>query len=136
MRRRVLLLAMAAVLASASSPDGRAQVAGSTTLGVTVTELDKVLAGWSARRQILGHPVYNEMDEKVGVVDDLIVSPEKAVSYAIIGAGGFVGLGRHDVAIPVNQFQQRDDKLILEGATKEAVKAMPEFRYAEHRKRS
>jgi sporulation protein YlmC with PRC-barrel domain len=107
-----------------------AQVAGSTTVGVEVTELNAVAMGWSARRQILGRIVYNEKGEKVGRVDDLIITPDKALSFAIIGAGGFVGLGTHDVAIPVNQFQERDGKLVLDGATKEAIKALPRFDYS------
>ncbi len=42
-----------------------------------------------------------------------------------------MGVGRHDVAIPVNQLKQQDDgKFILAGATKEAIKALPKFEYA------
>src|SRR5438874_2669910 len=81
-----------------------AQVAGSTSLGVTAEELRAVAVGWSAKKQVLGKTVYNENKEKVGAIDDLIIAPDRAVSFAIIGAGGFVGLGRHDVAIPVDQF--------------------------------
>ncbi len=45
--------------------------------------------------------------------------------------GGFLGVGRHDVAIPVSQIkQQSDGKFILAGATKDALKAMPPFEYA------
>ena len=58
------------------------------------------------------------------------MAPDSAVSFAIIGAGGFVGLGRHDVAIPVQQIKLQDDKFILPGATKEAIKALPKFEYA------
>ena len=129
---RVVLatVACAAAVGSIVSPQVSAQVAGSTTLGVAYAELRDVAAGWSAKRQLLGQSIYNEKNEKVGAVDDLIVSPEKAVSYAIIGAGGFLGVARHDVAIPVNQFSQRDGKFVLEGASKDAIKAMPEFEYA------
>ena len=108
-----------------------AQVAGSTSLGVTAEELRAVAVGWSAKKQVLGKTVYNENKEKVGAIDDLIIAPDRAVSFAIIGAGGFVGLGRHDVAIPVNQLKQADDgKILLPGATKQAIKAMPRFEYA------
>jgi sporulation protein YlmC with PRC-barrel domain len=90
-----------------------------------------VAVGWSAKKQVLGKTVYNEGSEKVGVIDDLIIAPDRAVSFAIIGAGGFVGLGRHDVAIPVTQLKQTDDgKIVLPGATKQAIKAMPRFEYA------
>jgi len=102
-----------------------AQVAGSTPLGVTVTELQAVVKGWSVKRTVLGQAVYNDKDEKVGSVDDIIISPDKAVSYAIINAGGFLALAKHDVAIPVSQFKLVDNKLVLPGATKEALKAIP-----------
>lgn len=117
------------LLATAVGPV-RAQVAGSSIIGVEVTELKDVALGWSAKKQILGRNVFNEKGERVGRVEDLIVAPDKALSYAIIGAGGFVGLGRHDVAIPVVQFHLREGKLVLEGATKEAIKALPTFEYA------
>ena len=108
-----------------------AQVAGSTPLGVTVTELQAVVKGWSVKRTVLGQAVYNDKDEKVGSVDDIIITPDKAVSYAIVGTGGFLGLAKHDVAIPVSQFKLVDKKLDLPGATKEALKAIPEFQYAQ-----
>jgi sporulation protein YlmC with PRC-barrel domain len=107
-----------------------AQIAGSTLLGVAAAELRDVATGWSAKRQVLGQPVFNEKSEKVGTIDDVIVSPTKAISYAIVGAGGFLGVAKHDVAIPVNQFSQTDGRLVLTGATKEAIKAMPPFEYA------
>ena len=108
-----------------------AQVAGSTPLGVTVTELQAVVKGWSVKRTVLGQAVYNDKDEKVGSVDDIIITPDKAVSCAIVGTGGFLGLAKHDVAIPVSQFKLVDKKLVLPGATKEALKAIPEFQYAQ-----
>jgi len=108
-----------------------AQVAGSTLLGVSVAELQEVVNGWSVKRTVLGQPVYNDNNERVGSVDDIIITPEKADSYAIIGTGGFLGLAKHDVAIPVSQFKLVDKKLVLPGATKDALKAIPEFQYAQ-----
>jgi len=51
------------------------------------------------------------------------------LSFVIVGAGGFVGVGKHDVAIPVNQLKQQDGKFVLSGATKEAIKTLPKFEY-------
>ncbi|MEI8183489.1 MAG: PRC-barrel domain-containing protein [Desulfomonile sp.] len=99
-------------------------------IGVTVTELTNVINGWSVKKKILGQSVYNDKDEKIGAVDDLIIGPDKTVTYAIIGAGGFLGIDKNDVAIPVKQFQEKDGKFVLPGATKEAVKKMPPFNYA------
>ena len=106
------------------------QVVGSTTLGIAYAELRDVTTGWSTKKQVLGKKVFNDSGETVGKIDDIIVSPDKAVSYAIIGAGGFLGVGRHDVAIPVNQLKENDGKFILAGATRDAIKDMPEFEYA------
>jgi sporulation protein YlmC with PRC-barrel domain len=107
-----------------------AQVAGTTVLGVSVAEMREVALGWSVKHTILGQHVYNDKNERVGTVDDLIVTPDKALSYAIVNVGGFLGLAKHDVAIPVSQFKLVDKKLVLAGATKEALKASPEFQYA------
>jgi sporulation protein YlmC with PRC-barrel domain len=99
------------------------------SIGATADELVTVAKGWSAKNQIMGKDVYNDQNEKVGVVSDLIIAPDKAVSYAIIGTGGFLGIDKHDVAIRVDQINMVEGKIILSGATKDAVKAMPVFQY-------
>jgi sporulation protein YlmC with PRC-barrel domain len=110
----------------------QAPVVGTSTMAIAVTtdELVTVVKGWSAKKQIMGKDVYNDKSEKVGVVEDLIITPDKALSYAIVGAGGFLGMGKHDVAIRVNNFKIVEGKITLPGATKDAVKAMPAFEYA------
>jgi sporulation protein YlmC with PRC-barrel domain len=132
MERKIFtaIAAASVLLAGATTAIGQ-QVVGSTQLGIAVAELRDVTTGWSAKRQVLGKTVYNDSGDGIGKVDDIIVAPDKAVSYAIIGAGGFLGVGRHDVAIPVGQLkQQSDGKFVLAGATKDALKAMPPFEYA------
>jgi sporulation protein YlmC with PRC-barrel domain len=121
---------MLLTIALAAPTISHAQVAGSTIVGVTVEELRNVALGWSAKRTILGQPVYNDKDEKVGAIEDIIIAPDKGVSYAIVGAGGFLGLGTHDVAVPVSKFKLVDKKLVLPGATKESLEASPPFKYA------
>jgi hypothetical protein len=131
MKRSIAIAAtVSAVLLGAIGASQGQQVVGSTQLGVAVAELRDVTVGWSAERQILGKSIYNDKGEVIGKADDIIVAPDKAVSYAIIGAGGFLGVGKHDVAIPVGQLKQSDGKFVLAGATKEAIKAMPPFEYA------
>ena len=131
MKRSIAIAATAgAILLGAIGASQGQQVVGSTQLGLAVAELRDVTLGWSAKRQILGQPIYNDQGEAIGKADDIIIAPDKAVSYAIIGAGGFLGAGKHDVAIPVSQLKQSDGKFVLVGATKEAIKAMPPFEYA------
>ncbi len=108
-----------------------AQVAGgTTTVEASITESTRLAMGWSVKKTLMGKTIYNDAGVKVGKVEDLIISPDKNVSYVIVGAGGFVGIGRHDVAVPVAQIQDKAGKLVMAGATKESIKAMPGFTYA------
>jgi sporulation protein YlmC with PRC-barrel domain len=125
-RTTTLMLASIALMTSTIA---QAQVVGSTVVGTAAADLREVTLGWSANRQVLGQAVFNDKNERIGAVDDIVIAPDKAISYAIIGAGGFLGVGRHDVAIPVSQLTQVDGKFVLAGATKEALKAMPSFEY-------
>jgi len=121
---------MLASIALLTSTVVQAQVVGSTLVGITAAELREVTPGWSAQRQVLGQVVFNGKKERIGTIDDIVIAPDKAVSYAIIGVGGFLGGGRHDVASPVSQLEQIDGNFVLAGATKDALKAMPPFDYA------
>jgi len=122
-------LALAALLCSAAPAS--AQVAGgTTTIDTSIVASTQLAMGWSVKKTLMGKTVYNDAGQKVGKVEDLIVSPDRNVSYVIVGAGGFIGLGRHDVAVPVGQITDKAGKLVLAGATKDSVKAMPGFTYA------
>jgi hypothetical protein len=130
MNQTYSLHALALVLALALSQGAHAQVAGTTVVGVSVTEATQVATGWSAKKSILGKAIYNDAGNKVGKVEDLIIAPDRHVSYLIVGVGGFIGIGQREVAIPVTQVHEQDGKITLPGATKEALKAMPAFVYA------
>jgi PRC-barrel domain len=127
MKLRYLLLSTALIMVASNA---QAQVAGSTLVGVTVTEMHDVAEGWSVKRKVLNAPVYNDQKDKIGRVVDIIITPDKAVSYAIVNAGGYLKITKHDVAIPVSQLKLIDGKLVLPGATRAALKASPEFKYA------
>ena len=104
-------------------------VAGTATLGVSVSEVQAVAMGWSIKKSILGKKVYNDDKKVVGKVEDVIVAPDNALSYAIVGVGGFLGMAKHDVAIPINQFKSDGKEIMLSGASKDALKALPKFEY-------
>ncbi|MDR5739441.1 MULTISPECIES: PRC-barrel domain-containing protein [unclassified Caballeronia] len=106
-----------------------AQVAGAQPLGVSVEVSTAIIDGWSVRKSILNKPVVNDQGARVGVIHDIIVAPDRSVSFAIISANQFLGVSRHDVAIPVEQLDFKNGKLVLAGATKDAIKALPEFQY-------
>jgi sporulation protein YlmC with PRC-barrel domain len=120
--------------ASATSHDKGTVVppvpAGKVTLGVTVVETDLVATGWRASK-LIGADVYNESSDKIGKLEDLILTPDGNLSVAIVEVGGFLGVGKHRVAIPVRQFTQIAPKAIIPGATKGALKKLPTFVYAQ-----
>jgi sporulation protein YlmC with PRC-barrel domain len=107
-----------------------AYVAGTERQAVEAKDTSRVIKGVSAKRQVLGKEIYNDQGEMVGKIDDLILT-KKVVTYAIVGAGGFLGLGRHDVAIPADRFLRDNERIVLPDATKEALRAMPRFEYAQ-----
>ena len=125
--RKIVLVVFASLVIAVGAAYSVAQTAG---VSVSTVELRDVAAGWSAKKQILGKGVYNDTGDKVGEINDLIVTPAKAVSYAIVGVGGFLGMGEHEIAVPVGKLKQEQGKIVLHGATKDALKAAPKFEYA------
>lgn len=123
---------MCASIGLMTSVIAQAQVPRSADLGVTALELREVATlGWSAKRQVLGEPVFNDKSERIGTVDDIVIAPDMARSYAVIGVGGFLGLGKRDVVIRLSQLtRQVDGSFVIVGATKDALKALPSFEYA------
>jgi sporulation protein YlmC with PRC-barrel domain len=111
---------------SVIATDISVQAAGNK-VGVTKDQMKTISRGWSVKDKIMGKSVYNENKEKIGTIDDLIVTSDKSLSYAIIGVGGFLGMGKHDVAIPMSQLKADQDGFVLPGATKDTLKALPEY---------
>jgi hypothetical protein len=129
--KTMILVALVSLVIAAGAADSAAQTAGSTRISVSKEELREVAAGWSAKKQILGKDVYNDADEKIGDINDLIVAPKRSVSYAIVGVGGIPArVAEHNVVVPVSRFKQQMGKIVLAGATKNALKATPKFEYA------
>ena len=82
----IFVVGAVALLFAANAPV-MAQVAGGTTVGVSVKVNEALAAGWSARRTILGHKVVGDANKVVGSVADIIVDPEKTVSTIILRVG-------------------------------------------------
>lgn len=104
-------------------------IAGGAVLGVKVQELAVLATGYRTSK-LIGETVHNDKNERIGKLDDFILKPDGTVSYAILEVGGFLNMGTHRVAIPVGQFSEMKPRITLPGATKDALKQMPEFNYA------
>ena len=74
--------------------------------------------------------VYDPNQNKIGSVDDLVISKDGSVSKAVIGVGGFLGVGQKDVAIPFTELKvasNNDKSWLVLNMTKDQLKAAPAF---------
>ena len=74
--------------------------------------------------------VYDNAEDKIGVVTDLIMDNSGNVTTAVVGVGGFLGAGKKEVAVPFKDLKvvSRDGKdwLVL-NQTKEELKTAPAY---------
>ena len=125
--RRSIVLAGAACFAVMLSAPAYSQGAPQT---VTLMKVDpQTLAKGYRTSKVVGSTVVNEANETVGAIDDLIVTPGGQAPYAVLSVGGFLGLGTKYVVVPFTALRIVDKKIILPGGTKEALKALPDFKY-------
>jgi sporulation protein YlmC with PRC-barrel domain len=103
---------------------------GSTTAGIATTATHDVVVGWSVKKGVIGRRVFNDHGDFVGKVNDVIVTRNNNTPYLIVGAGGFVGVGRHDVAVPLADIHEQGLRLVLPSASKDVIKSMPHIAYA------
>ena len=99
----------------------------------TITTVDiKTLATGYRSSKVVGSDVVNEKKETIGKVDDLLISRDQHL-YAVISVGGFLGMGSKLVAVPYGELAPTADNsgFVLAGATKDSLKALPEYKYAE-----
>jgi sporulation protein YlmC with PRC-barrel domain len=141
MRRTAVALALAGAvlstgaIAQSQAPAGstdRAPVTQQRNGDVTIVRVDvaRVALGHRASK-LVGAAVVNNKDERIGTIDDLVVNTDDRVTYAVISVGGFLGMGSKLVAVPFHSLQTvKEERLMLPGATKEALKELPEFKYA------
>ena len=124
-RRQMLLIASSFVAAGS--------VLATPARGAQLVEVDaKPLAEAYRASKLIGASVVNEKDEKIGSVDDLIVTPADRVLFAVISVGGFLGINGRLVAVPYSSLtvDEKGGKVTLPGATKDALTKMPAFHYA------
>lgn len=117
----------AAGTGAAATDATRGAAAGASPQGNSVASTEAI-TGWSAKDDVIGKSVFNENDEKVGDIKDVIISSDGRTLYLMVGAGGFLGMGEKEVAVPFDRFERRDNRVLLSGYTKEQLKALPEVR--------
>jgi sporulation protein YlmC with PRC-barrel domain len=97
--------------------------------GAMAVDSARVQGGRRASR-VIGSTVYNENNETVGEVDDILIPPGSNQPVAIISVGGFLGIGARLVAVPYERLQMGErDRWTLQGATKDSLQSLPAFTY-------
>ena len=80
--------------------------------------------------KVVGASVYNDQNQSVGSVDDLLMSDnDHKAATAVISVGGFLGMGSKLVSVPFDQLKIQNDRIVMPGATKASLEGMPEYHY-------
>jgi hypothetical protein len=113
----------------------------------TQPSMTKATTGQWRASKLIGVDVYNNKNEKIGEIDELIMTSNGQISGAVIGVGGFLGMGERNVMVPLSQLRfanegtstttgaarDGDRKWYPERAVmntdKEKLTGMPEFKY-------
>lgn len=100
-------------------------------------------AQWRASK-LMDINVYNNQNEKLGEIEELIIEPSGRIVGVVLEVGGFLGMGERNVMVPLDQLKfgnesgtsttgtsadnkQHPDRAVMD-ASKDQLKAMPEFK--------
>ncbi|HTZ80656.1 MAG TPA: PRC-barrel domain-containing protein [Stellaceae bacterium] len=127
MRGYKAALTAAALVAMAAGP-ALAQGAPQT---ISAVDIKTVASGFRASK-VIGSTVVDGARESIGKIDDLIVANQPDTVYAVLSVGGFLGMDSKLVAVRYDQLRAdpQHEEFVLNGATKESLKSLPQFEYA------
>jgi hypothetical protein len=132
---RKLLFAGVSVLALALASPSFATDNDSATTPQTNTAKTQQTTQVDAHK-IIGRELMNMSKDKIGTIDSVMLGREGRVQAVIVNVGGFLGLGEKNVAIDWADINvSQDGKTITTALTKDQLKALPEYRYADAKKR-
>ena len=121
---KALAIAAAGVLAAstalAQQPSGRGE------LMTSIPANSQTVTDWYKQN------VYDSKDQKLGEIMDLLVGQSGQVEAAIVGVGGFLGVGEKDVVVSFNAIKptKKNDKTYLTlDTTRDALNNAPGFKY-------
>lgn len=104
-----------------------------TATGVAGTYLTEQSTDQISADDYIGTTVYNANNESIGEINDLIIEKNGGVAAAVIGVGGFLGMGEKNVAVPMANIMvatedNNTDLKLTTNETMDTLKAAPEFR--------
>ena len=82
--------------------------------------------------QLVGSKVYNNANDNIGSIEDIILKPDGSIDEVVLSVGGFLGMGDKYVAVPFSDLKiSRDGSSlkIVTLATKDSLKALPDYQF-------
>ena len=124
------IIFVCAAMASVVLLSGAARAQGkSQTVDIATVDIQTLPAGYRASK-VIGSSVLNDANETIGKIDDVLVSPDGKAPFAVLSIGGFLGINSRLVVVPYDNLKLVDNKIVLQGGTKDTLKMLPEFKYA------
>lgn len=88
--------------------------------------------------KLIGTTVVNTANERVGDINEIVLGKDGKVAAVIVGVGGFLGMGEHEVAVNFNSIRmsrdQNDNLVVTMNATKDVLKDAPQWRWDTQKK--
>lgn len=82
--------------------------------------------------KLVGTKVYNNANENIGSIEDIILKSDGSMDEVVLSVGGFLGMGEKYVAVPFSSLKVTRDgsslKIVADG-TKESLKAEPAYQF-------
>jgi sporulation protein YlmC with PRC-barrel domain len=75
---------------------------GATAAAPAATQTVQQVGQWRMSK-LVGLDVYNNNNEKIGDISELIADKDGNLQILVIGVGGFLGMGQHDVGLAWDQ---------------------------------
>lgn len=130
MKRIFLATGVAIVTAGLVAAPGPVWAQGAPqTISIERVDVQKLSAGYRSSK-IVGSPIVNDANEKIGEIEDLLIAPGDKVLFAVLSVGGFLGIGQRLVVVPFTSLRITSDGVMLPGGTKDAIRVLPPFEYA------
>ncbi|MBR0686578.1 PRC-barrel domain-containing protein [Bradyrhizobium manausense] len=106
--------ALLATVAFAQNPTATTDKSPPAATATTTTT--SASGEWRASK-MAGVKVYNEANENIGSINDLLMDKSGAVKIAVIGVGGFLGMGEHLVAVPYEKLKFVNEAVAYTGTS-------------------
>jgi len=100
---------LAAALLGTALLSGAAYAAETTTTDRSNINTAVHKEGQWRSSKLIGVNVYNDNNDKIGDIQELIVDKSGKVDEVVLGVGGFLGMGEHYVAVPMEKLKWVDE---------------------------